>query len=81
MKEQEMTQDDLDALPDVSPRIDRVEKIIDGKRVICARQVGGFALFIDDDCGMVRDSNGIKWTVGYHNGEKVKQRCMSQDTY
>ena len=76
-----MTQDDLDALPDMSPRIDRVEKIIDGKRVFCARQVGGVALFMDDDSGMVRDSAGIKWMVGYHNGQKVKQRCASQDTY
>jgi hypothetical protein len=76
-----MTQEELDALPDVSPRIDRVEKIIDGKRVMCPVMVGGFALFIGDDCGMVRDSNGIKWTIGYHKGEKVKQRRTSQDTY
>lgn len=69
-----MTQEELDALPDVTERFGYREEIIDGQKVripflenpSCVLQVK------DDDPMWVEDARG-RWMIGYRDGEKVKR--------
>lgn len=73
-----MTQEELDALPDVTPGLVYEERVIDGMKVRVPRQQGGVgALFIGPEDGLVRDSAGRRWMVGQHNGVRVKRLSNS----
>jgi hypothetical protein len=70
-----MTQDELNALRDVSPSFGQIERIIDGKRVIIptlSEQAG--ALFQKPEDGVVQDAAGTWWMTGWLKGEHVRRR-------
>jgi hypothetical protein len=71
---QTMTSDELQALPDVTPRIDMREEIRDGKRVLTPVAQIGKALFQKDDDGAFMDAAGTRWMVGWLNGVRVRQQ-------
>jgi hypothetical protein len=72
-----MTQDELDALPDVTPSIGQQERIIDGQRVVVPVMRGDAgALFQPEDgaplsaeCGRT----GVRYMIGWSGGARVKR--------
>ena len=69
-----MTQDELDALPDVTPNFGHVEREIDGLRVTVPVHRGGVAMFTGPDDGTVMDVAGSVWITGIVDGVRCKQR-------
>lgn len=75
-----MTHDELMALRDVTPRIERQERIIDGVRRSVLVQEGGFAGVLwqtEDEPLEVHDEAGIWWEVGWLRSEQVRRRSSS----
>jgi hypothetical protein len=74
-----MTQEELDAIPDASPRFGIREQVIDGKtvRVPYLEQGPGMGVVLwtefDEPC-MVQDAHGDYWRLGWHKGVLYKQR-------
>ena len=70
-----MTQEELDALPDVTAQILPEERIIDGRRVVVpVQQPGAGALFTGPDDGQFRcGQTGQRYMVGWHEGVRVKR--------
>ena len=71
-----MTQDELDALPDVTPQILPEERMIDGRKVIVPVQTGEFigALYMGPDDGEYTcQRTGHRYMVGWINGKRVKR--------
>jgi hypothetical protein len=71
-----MTQEELDALPDVTnPGIGQAEQIIDGKRVVVPVFYADGPIFIGPEDGGVTDAAGQRWLVGRcAGGMRVKRR-------
>jgi hypothetical protein len=71
-----MTQDELDALPDVTEPFGQVQKVIDGRRVTIptiGRETG--AVFMGGETHMVIDVDGRKWYILDVNGVRSKRRA------
>lgn len=70
-----MTQDELNALRDVTPSFGHVERIIDGRKVLVPQLAGEpGALFQREDDGVFKDATGTRWLTGWVRGERVKRR-------
>lgn len=70
-----MTQDELNALRDVSPSFGQKERIIDGRKVIIPTlSAPAAALFQKPDDGVVKDEAGRYWITGWIGDERVKRR-------
>ena len=69
-----MTQDELDALPDVTPGFGQVEREIDGRRVTVPAQRDAVAMFTGPDDGIVMDVEGTVWMTGIVDGVRCKRR-------
>lgn len=70
-----MTQDELNALRDVSPSFGQTERIIDGRKVIVPTLASRpMALFQKPEDGMFQDAAGQWWITGWLHGEHVKRR-------
>ena len=70
-----MTQEELDALPDVTPRFVLGIRTIDGRRVrVPIQQVGVGALFDGPGSGQfICQRTGRRYLVGEQNGVMVKR--------
>ncbi len=68
-----MTQEELDALPDVTVGFDVQERTVDGRTFKVPVHVSALALFIGPEDGTVMDVYGAVWLVGQHNGVRVKR--------
>lgn len=69
-----MTQDELDALPDVTPGFGHHERWIDGRRVVVPVQGKAVAMFTGPDDGTVMDIEGTVWMTGVIDGVRCKRR-------
>ena len=70
-----MDQTELDALPDVTPRLDYAEREIDGGKILVPVVLDDpGALFQAPDDGEFRDMTGQYWITGYLNGRRVKRK-------
>lgn len=69
-----MTQEELNALPDVTDTIGQREHIVDGQRfVVPVQQRPACALFHGPDDGLVMDAAGKWWMTGWLEGRRVKR--------
>jgi hypothetical protein len=72
-----MTQDELNALRDVSPSFGAIERVIDGRKVIIPTLSDPVsALFQKPEDGVVMDANGQWWMTGWLHGEHVRRRVQ-----
>lgn len=70
-----MTDQELEALPDASPQLGYIEKLINGKKVRIPTLVAApVALYQREDDGVVMDANGIWWVTGWLNGVHVRRK-------
>lgn len=70
-----MNQNELDALPDVTPGIGYMEREIDGHKVtVPFVQNDPGALFQAPDDGVILDMNGQRWMTGWIDGHRVKRK-------
>ncbi len=67
-----MTQQELDALPEVGG-ISQREEIIDGRKVVIPVIEGG-AMFQGLDDGVVVGNDGQRWMIGQVSGVRSKRR-------
>ena len=74
-----MTQDELDALPDDSPRFGTVERVINGEtyRVPYLEPDAGILWTEHDEPNMVRDVHGDYWRVGKGRDGRMYKRRMA----
>jgi hypothetical protein len=73
-----MTEDELKALPDVSPEIGYAEVYVGGNLVrIPTTDTKPGAIFQQEDDGMVIDSDGVAWMTGWVNGVRVRRLMHS----
>lgn len=72
-----ITQQDLDALPDVSAGFDLERRVVEGRTVnVPVMRAPGSALLTGPDDGLVLDASGAQWLVGRDaQGRRVKQRA------
>lgn len=70
-----MTQDELDALPDVTRQVLPEERTINGRQVIVpVQQPGVGALFQGPEDGLFVCARTMKrYVVGWHDGRRVKR--------
>jgi hypothetical protein len=70
-----MTLEELEALPDVTPRFDREVRLIDGKQVfvpILREPAKGLFQKLDD--GVFTDpTTGLRWITGWVDGTRVRR--------
>jgi len=69
-----MNQDELDALPDITPAFGQIERIIDGKRVVMPVPTRVVAMFTGPDDGTAMDADGTVWMTGVVDGVRCKRR-------
>lgn len=69
-----MTHDELQALPDVTPRMNYTEQIVDGRMVkIPTFSTECGALFQQPEDGVFEDANGKRWLTGWVHGVRVRR--------
>lgn len=75
-----MTQDELDALPDVTPAVGQRERITDGRGVIVPVLRGDTgALFQpEDDAPLTAECGrtGVRYMIGWSGGVRVKRALL-----
>jgi len=72
-----MNAEQLNSLPDVTPVLGCIEKIIDGRRIKVPVMTGCVgALFQKDDDGVFEDASGVRWLTGWSQGKHVKHKFM-----
>ena len=73
-----MTNEELMALPDVTPGIGYTTREIDGKTVNIPHMTGpGVALWQQADDGMFVAQDGQRWITGWRLGQRVRQLAAS----
>lgn len=70
-----MTANELDALPDVTPRMNYAEVIVDGRVVkIPTHSTGRHgALFQTPEDGVFLDDAGLSWITGWYGVQRVRR--------
>jgi len=72
-----VTQNEIDALPDLTTKIVPQERLIDGRKVIVPVQVGPSLVFWSNEAEptTVIDNAGTRWFIGWYKGVRYKREA------
>jgi len=76
-----MTDEELMALPDVSPRQEYIDAIQGGEWIRIPAAVTDMSRFFEPDVGAARvDAGGYQWELGRINGVMVRRKAVDQSS-